>query len=198
MISACFQRDWNGFGCCFGLCLVRAVAQVTPCHVMRATTFLWCFLHGRAMNKVLLKKKEWCIFTADIYTAFTTKSALNSCSACHVGPKSVALPQDSCIWEDSPDLNMERCWVLGSCNTAPPQQLSSCTKGTRAFPKKTQTNHQNGDLELEMKKKLTPLAGLPCVVILCDCIREGGIPPSEDNQAKDQDTEGKQVWMNVA
>lgn len=60
------------------------------------------------------------------------------------------------------------------------------------------TNHRNGDLELEEKKGLTPLADLPCVVILCDCRREEGIPPSENNQAKDQDIEEKQVWMNVA
>lgn len=96
-----------------------------------------CWWESHEQDFAGKKKKEWCIFTADIYTAFTTKSALNSCSACHVGPKSMALPQDSCIWGDFPVLNMRRCWVLGSCNTALPQQLNSCTEGTRAFPKKT-------------------------------------------------------------
>lgn len=40
---------FDGFGCWFGLCLLSAGAQGTPCHVLRATTFLWCLLHGRAM-----------------------------------------------------------------------------------------------------------------------------------------------------
>lgn len=37
------------------------------------------------------QRKGWWIYTAGIYTAFTTKSALSSCSACCVGPKSMAL-----------------------------------------------------------------------------------------------------------
>lgn len=138
MISACFQRDWNGFGYCFGLCLIRAVAQVSwhdPMSCHESHQFPLAFVAWERHEQDFVEKKEWCIFTADIYTAFTTKSALNSCSACHVGPKSMALPQDSCIWGESPVWNMGRYWVLGSCNTARPQQLSFCTKGTRAFPK---------------------------------------------------------------
>lgn len=58
MISACFQRDWNGFGCCFGLCLISAVAQGTPCHVLRANTFLWCLLMGEPWTRFCRKKKK--------------------------------------------------------------------------------------------------------------------------------------------
>lgn len=32
--------------------------DMTPCHVMRATTFLWHLLHGRDMNKILWKKRS--------------------------------------------------------------------------------------------------------------------------------------------
>lgn len=121
-------------------------------------------------------KKEWCIFTADIYAGFTTKSTLNCCSACRVGPKSMLCLRIAAFEE----IFLFWTWADVGCWEAPTQRCHNSwapAQKEQGLSLKTQTNHQN-----EEKKGLSPLAGLPCVVIPCDCMREGEIPPSHDNQ----------------
>lgn len=64
------------------------------------------------------------------------------------------------------------------CWEAPTQRChNSWAQKEQGLSLKNQKNHQNGDLELEENKGLSPLAAM-----CCDCMREGEIPPSKENQ----------------
>lgn len=84
-------------------------------------------------------------------------------------------------------------WADVGCWEAPTQRChNSWAQKEQGLSLKNQKNHQNGDLELEENKGLSPLAGLPYVVTVWG--RGKSLPR---RRTKEQDTEEKQVWMNV-